>query len=108
MNFKTINKHSFIFLVTAWVMLAGGARAEPANTSRGQLLYENHCLSCHESGVHIRENHKARTFQDVRQQVVRWSVELKLEWRSSETNDVAQYLYRAFYSGNTKDGGTTR
>jgi len=107
MKYNTINKSFSIFIVASTV-LAGPAWSDPANTNRGRLLYENHCLSCHESGVHIRENHKARSLHDVYLQVVRWSADQKLAWRSSETNDVAQYLYRTFYAGNVKDGGGKR
>lgn len=33
-------------------------RVTPPVPPRGQMLYENHCMSCHESVVHIRGNHR--------------------------------------------------
>jgi cytochrome c1 len=65
--------------------------------SRGQLLYENHCLSCHESMVHIRQRSKAATFEDVQYWVGRWSQELDLGWASEEIEAVAEYLNGEFY-----------
>jgi cytochrome c5 len=64
---------------------------------RGQLLYENHCRKCHESQVHIRENHKARSLADVQGWVYRWQTEEKLGWSTDEINDVSRYLAARFY-----------
>ena len=35
--------------------------ATSANPERGRLLYENHCRSCHESNVHIRQTQAAKS-----------------------------------------------
>ncbi len=86
-------------------LLTNWAWAETANIERGRLLYENHCLACHESQVHIRNNQKVHTLGGVNREVIRWSEELKLTWRASEINDVSHYLYRTFYLGNVKHRG---
>lgn len=65
--------------------------------SRGQLLYENHCLACHESSVHIRARRTARAMPDVRASVARWAMHLKLDWKQEEIDDVAAYLNGRFY-----------
>jgi hypothetical protein len=66
-------------------------------SSRGKLLYENHCLSCHESMVHIRGAHKAKTIEDVQYWVGRWAVELNVKWSADEIDDVVQHLNQTFY-----------
>ena len=66
-------------------------------TSRGQLLYENHCLECHTSVVHIRNNRKAINLIEVRKFVIRWSRELHLPWQKEEIDDVVRYLDRQYY-----------
>jgi cytochrome c5 len=68
---------------------------EPA--SRGKLLYENHCHSCHESMVHIRGAHKAKTYEDIQYWVGRWTQELKVKWSAEEIDDVVQYLNQTYY-----------
>ena len=68
----------------------------PGN-SRGQLLYENHCIVCHESRAHIREKRKSRSVADIEKWVFRWAQHLKLEWSRAEINDVIQYLNQHFY-----------
>jgi hypothetical protein len=65
--------------------------------SRGQLLYENHCLTCHDSSVHIRQHDKARSLADIRRWVVRWAQHLKLDWTNEEISDVTNYLNQIFY-----------
>jgi cytochrome c5 len=65
--------------------------------SRGQLLYENHCKTCHESMVHIREQRRAKSVQDIQYWVGRWSNELDVEWSADEIEAVANYLNDRFY-----------
>jgi len=65
--------------------------------SRGEMLYSNHCLSCHESIVHIREKHSARNLDALRQAVTRWAKELGLTWSSQEIEDVILYLNLNYY-----------
>lgn len=68
-----------------------------ADTERGRLLYENHCLSCHESNVHIRETQAARSLAAVRAAVERWQAVANLGWGAEEVGDVAAYLNAAWY-----------
>jgi hypothetical protein len=65
--------------------------------SRGQLFYENHCLACHESVVHIRERHKVRTMEDLRASVVLWAGELRLNWGPPEVEEVVRHLNLHYY-----------
>jgi hypothetical protein len=73
--------------------LAGAA----ANIERGRMLYENHCTSCHESVVHIRDDRQATSLGEVYWQTTRWALERKLDWRYEEVNDVTRYLNKRFY-----------
>ncbi len=68
-----------------------------ASPERGEGLYLNHCLSCHESTAHIRENRRAKTLAEVRRWVARWSVQLELGWGLNEVDDVTAYLIRTYY-----------
>lgn len=65
--------------------------------SRGQMLYENHCLGCHESLVFIREKRTVRNLAGLRDAVLRWAVEEKLPWSAEELDDVAGHLNRTYY-----------
>ncbi len=68
-----------------------------ADVERGQLLYENHCVECHDGRAHYRENRRASSLAEVRQWVVKWSATLQLQWSADERGDVAAYLYQRYY-----------
>jgi len=71
--------------------------ATAANPERGRLLYENHCRSCHESNVHIRQTQAAKSLKAVRTEVVRWQGVLTLQWNGEDVGDVAEYLNATWY-----------
>ena len=71
-------------------------------TDRGQLLYENHCTTCHESGVHLRQSGKVHSVKDIRQWVIRWSKNIKLDWENNDVDVVTDYISRRFYQFNTE------
>lgn len=81
------------------VILLGGAawRAAAADRDRGMVLYEARCVACHASGVHTRENRKARSFDDVREWVMRWNIYLGSDWGPSEVDDVSRYVNERYY-----------
>lgn len=78
--------------------LAGlsGAQAA-ANAERGKVLYETRCSACHESSVHKRSARKAKTFDALRAQVLRWSAEVGGSWSGDEIDDLALYLNQRYY-----------
>jgi len=67
------------------------------NSTRGQMLYENHCLSCHESQMHIRANTKVKQLSQLHYFVLIRSSELKLQWGDDERDAVTDYLNERFY-----------
>lgn len=81
---------AFSFLFTSSIPASAG-------TERGRLLYENHCMSCHASIVHVREQRKSKSQAELRARILRWSGELKLNWHDDELADVYQYLNNRYY-----------
>lgn len=65
--------------------------------SKGAMLYENHCRSCHDSTAHIRDKRKAKNFGDIQYWVTRWSQHLKLKWTAEELNAVAEHVNKTYY-----------
>ena len=64
---------------------------------RGQLLYENHCTSCHESLAYIRAKRKAKNYKEVAGWVSQRADLLSLDWSDVEKQDVLQYLNDRYY-----------
>lgn len=85
--------------VAMTALLASGFSTDlmAADGERGRLLYENHCTVCHTSVAHVRAGRKARSQNDIRKQVLRWSAHLELHWGASEVTDVVEYLNRTYY-----------
>ena len=71
--------------------------AQSASTERGRLLYENHCTVCHESVVHVREDRKVDSRQDLLAYIARWQQHLGLGWSGDEMNAVRDYLNEKYY-----------
>jgi hypothetical protein len=84
-----------VLLATALGFSGGNARA--ADAERGKLLYENHCKVCHTSVVHVREDRKARSRDEIRTWVQRWRTELGLQWESADVDDIVEYLNDRYY-----------
>ena len=88
------------YLLSSVVMVlvcAFPGEGQAADTERGKMLYENHCMSCHESVLHIREDRRAKALGEIYWQTTRWAVTQQLEWRYDDVRDVAQYLNNQFY-----------
>jgi len=83
-------------VVPLWLSLVTSSAAA-ADIERGKLLYENTCGVCHESTLHVRERRKARTFEQIQVQVVRWSTAAEAQWTLEEVEDVTDYLNSNYY-----------
>ena len=68
-----------------------------AEFDRGQALYENHCIECHESWAHTRDGRHVASLDALRKRVAAWSIHTGLGWRNDEIDDVTDYLNRQFY-----------
>lgn len=68
-----------------------------ADAERGRLLYENHCTVCHTSVVHVREQRKATSRDDLQAWIRRWQQQLDLQWGDTDVNDVMEYLNDRYY-----------
>lgn len=71
----------------------------PAGTapSRGQMLYETHCIACHTAQVHWRDNKLATDWGSLKAQVRRWQASNGQGWNEADIVEVARYLNDTFY-----------
>jgi mono/diheme cytochrome c family protein len=73
------------------------AMAIAADPGRGSALYETRCSACHASSVHQRSARKAKSFDALRAQVLRWSAEAGGSWSADEIDDVTFHLNQRYY-----------
>lgn len=87
-------------ILTLFFLILGLARAEDKLTFgnyRGAMLYDNHCLNCHEQLGQWRNKNLVHDRASLRFQVQRWQAESGLEWGNAEIEDVTQYLNQWLY-----------
>ena len=78
--------------------LAGLSVAQAAaDAERGKTLYETRCGACHAISVHQRNSRKARSFDGLRAQVLRWYTETGGSWSAEEIDAVTLHLNQRYY-----------
>lgn len=88
------------FAAAAAAALAGAmapAAAQDAAPTRGQLLYETHCVECHNQQMHWRDNSQVRDWAGLLVQVGRWQAAAGLAWSVDDIEAVARFLNEAIY-----------
>lgn len=77
----------------------GPAEPEPVvlSVDRGHLLYDTHCVACHDRQVHWRDHSLVGSWSDLIVQVDRWQTNAGQHWGPSEIGDVAAYLNSLYY-----------
>ena len=88
---------TLLAILMATTLLFPGGHTRAADAERGRLLYENHCMVCHTSVVHVRERRKATSREEIQTWVQRWRKELGLQWGTVEVGDVTKYLNDRYY-----------
>lgn len=72
------------------------AQVGPAQ-SRGELLYSTHCVTCHTTEIHWREEKKAYDWDSLKFQVRRWQGNAGLTWNDADLTEVSRYLNETIY-----------
>jgi hypothetical protein len=71
--------------------------AQSAVPSRGKLLYDNHCVACHTTQMHWREQRVAVDLPSLRVQVLRWQATQQLGWSDQDVDEVVRHLNDSIY-----------
>lgn len=80
----------------AWAQAApAGAVVVPL--SRGQALYETHCIACHDAQIHWRDARRANDWDSLKREVRRWAAASAQSWSEADVVQVARYLNDTFY-----------
>ncbi len=84
---------SAVAVVFGALALLAAARAE----SRVELLYATHCIACHTSEMHWRDNRVVTQWSALKAQVRRWQAVASLGWTDADILEVARYLNESIY-----------
>lgn len=72
---------------------AGTASAQ----SRGELLYTTHCIACHSTQMHWRDQRRATNLASLKEQVRLWQGRALLAWTEDDIVEVTRYLNQSIY-----------
>lgn len=88
---------SFIALIAlSSISTLALAQVKP-DQSRGDLLYSTHCVTCHTTQVHWRDDKKAYDWDSLKFQVRRWQGNAGLVWSDADITEVSRYLNETIY-----------
>jgi mono/diheme cytochrome c family protein len=68
-----------------------------SNTSRGAMLYDNHCIQCHTQQLYWQDKRLAIDKKSLTDQLNRWQRNAGLEWSDDDIKEVSRYLNGKFY-----------
>jgi hypothetical protein len=72
--------------------------AQPApGPDRGALLYDTHCVACHDSQVHWRDKRMVTDWESLKAQVRHWQARANLYWSDADVVEVARHLNDRIY-----------
>ena len=83
------------------VMLAGSSFLSHSQVTpsqaRGELLYSTHCVACHTTQMHWRNDKQAIDWDSLKLQVRRWQGNAGLQWGEADITEVSRYLNNTIY-----------
>ncbi len=80
---------------TVLAQAPGGGTGAPA--SRGQALYDTHCIVCHNTQVHWRDKKLAVDWASLKGEVRRWQASAGQWWSEADIVEVTRYLNESIY-----------
>ena len=86
-----------VLAAVAWSVQAQPARVPTPAPTRGQLLYDTHCIECHNAQIHWRTLGQARDWNSLLYQVNRWQAAALLGWSEDDNAEVARHLNDTIY-----------
>jgi mono/diheme cytochrome c family protein len=74
------------------------AHAQPTTApARGELLYSTHCVTCHTTQMHWRNDRQAFDWDSLKFQVRRWQGNAGLAWSEADIAEVSRFLNETIY-----------
>jgi cytochrome c553 len=65
--------------------------------TRGKLLYDTHCIACHNSQIHWLDQKIASDWTKLVAEVRRWQARAMLQWSEDDILEVARHLNATIY-----------
>ena len=86
-------KHSAGMPWTTGVLICALGVAPSAQAqSRGELLYQTHCIACHSTQMHWRDQKAATDWISLKKLVQGWQARAMLQWSEEDILEVTRHL----------------
>ncbi len=86
-----------VLFILAWHP-SGEAETQSTRDARlGELLYNTHCIGCHNEQVHWRDKKIAKDWPGLQAEVRRWQRTSGLRWSNEDVVAVTRYLNALHY-----------
>jgi hypothetical protein len=92
---KSLHAPAVRTLAALW--LAAGLAPASWAQSRGELLYNTHCVACHRTQIHWRDKRQVVDWPSLRAQVRLWQATELLAWDETDIEQVVRYLNDTYY-----------
>jgi mono/diheme cytochrome c family protein len=89
-------KQVLITVLAAGFSVVSYSQTIPTQT-RGELLYSTHCVACHTTQIHWRNDKRAYDWDSLKFQVRRWQGNAGLAWSEADIAEVSRYLNETIY-----------
>ena len=89
------------------VVSAASAADGEHSPTRGELLYSTHCIACHNSQMHWRDQRLATDWKSLKEQVRRWQRAANLGWNEADILEVTRHLNERIYRYRQTDEKVT-
>ena len=85
--------------IVVGVVLAGlfAPTGAASAQSRGELLYNTHCIACHSTQMHWRDQRRATDLDSLTEQVRLWQGRALLSWAEDDIVEVTRHLNQSIY-----------
>lgn len=84
-------------MLATLLLLPAAAQDLGGRESRGRMLYEHHCIACHNTQMHWRDRKLATDWPSLKALVRRWQAAAQLNWSEDDIDDVTRFLNDAIY-----------
>jgi mono/diheme cytochrome c family protein len=90
-------KNQFMVFIALEGFSALACAQASLSETRGELLYDTHCVACHTAQIHWRNDRLAVDWDSLKFQVRRWQGNTGLAWSEADIIDVSRYLNETIY-----------
>ena len=89
-------KQALVSMAMAGLSTVAYSQTTPSQT-RGDLLYNTHCVACHTTEIHWRNGKQAFDWDSLRFQVKCWQGNAGLAWNETDITEVSRHLNETIY-----------